>query len=139
MLKKYGDQRFIGASLGSATGGAPQNDRTFASLSIAPQSAEYTTCAKTSPLKKPCPQVPPGPANGLLAAISPAELPAVFSFCTRSRATTSMSRNLVRSALLPSGPCPGTILVLLSAKGRTLSAATIIPLIFPPVLASMTG
>src|SRR4029077_11422506 len=32
---------------------------------------------------------------------------------------TSMSRNLVRSALLPSGPCPGTILVLLSAKGRT--------------------
>jgi len=64
---------------------------------------------------------------------------AVFSFCTRSRATTSMSRNLVRSALLPSGPCPGTILVLLSAKGRTLSAATIIPSIFPPVLASMTG
>jgi hypothetical protein len=26
MLKKYGDQRFIGASLGSATGGVPQND-----------------------------------------------------------------------------------------------------------------
>jgi RHS repeat-associated protein len=64
--------------------------------------------------------------------ISPADLPAVFSVCTRSRATTSMSRNLVRSALLPSGPCPGTILVLLSAKGRTLPAATIIPSIFPP-------
>jgi hypothetical protein len=47
MLKKYGDQRFIGASLGSATGGAPQNDRAFASLSIATQGSEYTTCAKT--------------------------------------------------------------------------------------------
>src|ERR1700693_1651488 len=139
MLKKYGDQRFIGASLGSATEGAPQTDSAFASLSIATQSAEYTTCAKTSPLKKPLPQVASRSANGLLAAISPADLPAVFSFCTRSRATTSLSRNLVRSAVLPSGPCPGTILVLLSAKGRTLSAATIIPSIFPPVLASMTG
>src|SRR5258708_7392794 len=29
MLKKYGDRRFIGASLGSATGGVPQNDRAF--------------------------------------------------------------------------------------------------------------
>jgi hypothetical protein len=57
MLKKYGDQRFIGASIGSATGGVPQNDRAFASLSIATQSAEYTTCAKTSPLKNPLPQV----------------------------------------------------------------------------------
>ena len=46
----------MGASLGSATGGAPQNDRAFASLSIATQSAEYTTCAKTSPLKKPLPR-----------------------------------------------------------------------------------
>jgi len=45
MLKKYGDQQLIGASLGSATGGVPQNDRAFASLSIATQSAEYTTCA----------------------------------------------------------------------------------------------
>src|SRR5260370_3649338 len=113
MVKTYGDQRFIGASLGSATGGVPQNDRAFASTSIATQSAEYTTCAKTSPLKNPLPQVASRSANGLLAAISPADLPAVFSFCTRSRATTSMSRNLVRSALLPSGPCPGTILVLL--------------------------
>jgi hypothetical protein len=26
MLKKYGDPRFIGAALGSATGGVPQND-----------------------------------------------------------------------------------------------------------------
>src|SRR3979490_87552 len=92
MLKKYGDQWFIGASLGSATGGAPQNDRAFASLSIATQSAEYTTCAKTSPLKKPLPQVASRSANGLLAAISSADLPAVFSFCTRSRHTTSMSR-----------------------------------------------
>jgi hypothetical protein len=99
------DQRCIGGSLGSATGGVPQNDRAFDSLSIATQSAEYTTCAKTSPLKKPLPQVAPRSANGLLAAISPADLPAVFSFCTRSRAKTSMSRNLVRSALLPSGPC----------------------------------
>jgi hypothetical protein len=78
-------------------------------------------------------------AKGLLAAISSADFPAVFSFWTRSRATTSMSRLLVRSALFPSGPCPGTILVLLSAKDRMLSAATIIPLIFPPVLVSMTG
>src|ERR1700722_7976180 len=139
MLNKYGDQRFIGASLGSATGGVPQNDCAFASLSSATQSVEYTTFTKTSPLKKPLPQVASRSANGLLAAISPADLPAVFSFCTRSRATTSMSRNLVRSALLPSGPCPGTNLVLLSAKGRTLSAAAIIPSIFPPVLASMTG
>src|SRR5215469_14705280 len=139
MLKKYGDQRFIGTSLGSATGGVPQNGRAFTSLSIAAQSVEYTICPKTSPLKKPLPQVASRSANGLLAAISPADLPAVFSFCTRSHATTSMSRNLVRSALLPSGPCPGTILVLLSAKGRILSAATSIPSIVPPVLASMTG
>src|SRR5712672_398157 len=137
--QKVWDQRFIGASIGSATGGVPQNDRAFASLNIATQSAEYTTCAKTSPLKNPLPQVASRSANGLLAAISPADLPAVFSFCTRSRATTSMSRNLVRSALLPSGPCPGTILVLLSTKVRILSAARIIPLICPPVLASMTG
>src|SRR5712692_10487528 len=92
MLKKYGDQRFIGASLGSATGGVPQNDRAFASLSIATQSAEYTTCAKTSPLKNPLPQVASSSANGLLAAISPAALPAVFSFCTRSRATNPTRR-----------------------------------------------
>src|SRR5712675_2881614 len=98
MLKKYGDQRFLGASLGSATGGVPQNDRAFASLSIATQSAEYTTCAKSSPLKKPLPHVASRSANGLLAAISSADLPAVFSFCTRSRHTTSMSRYLVRSA-----------------------------------------
>jgi hypothetical protein len=40
-------------------GGVPQNDRAFASLSIATQSAEYTTCAKTSPLKKLCiPKIP---------------------------------------------------------------------------------
>src|SRR6266446_2371932 len=116
MLKKYGDQRFIGASIGSATGGVPQNDRAFASLSIATQSAEYTTCAKTSPLKNPLPQVASRSANGLLAAISSADLPAAFSFCTRSRVTTSMSRYLVRYALLLSGPCPGTIGVLLSAK-----------------------
>src|ERR1700751_2123618 len=139
MLKRYGDQRFIGASIGSATRGVPQNDRAFASLSIATQSAEYTTCAKTSPLKNPLPQVASRSRNGLLAAISPADLPAVFNFCTRSRATTNISRYLVRSALLPSGPCPGTIFVLLSTKGRILSAARIIPLIFPPVLASMTG
>jgi len=61
MLKKYGDRRFIGASLGSAAGGVPQNDRAFASVSIATQSAEYTTC-------KPLPQVAPRSANGLLAA-----------------------------------------------------------------------
>src|SRR5258707_3033073 len=139
MLKKYGDQRFIGASIGTATGGVRQNNRAFASLSIATQGAEYTTCAKPSRLKTPLPQVASRSANGLLAAISPADLPAVFSFCTRSRATTSMSRNLVRSALLPSGPCPGTILVLLSTKVRILSAARIIPLVFPPVLALMTG
>src|SRR6202050_4052277 len=139
MLKKYGDQRFIGASLGSATGGAPQNDRAFASLSIATQSAEYTTCAKTSPLKKPLPQVASRSANGLLAAISPADLPAVFSFCTRSRATTSMSRNLVRSALLPSGPCPGTILVWVSSEGSILSEDKNIPWFFQPVRAWMTG
>src|ERR1700751_5185241 len=138
MLEKYGDQRFIGASLGSATGSLPQNDRAFALPSIATQSAEYTTCTKKSPLKNPLPQVASRSANGLLAAISPADLPAAFSFCTRSRVTTSISRYLVRSALLPSGPCPGTILVLLSAKVRILSAARIIPLIFPPVLASMT-
>src|SRR5258706_13603077 len=104
MLKKYGDQRFLGASLGSATGGVPQNDRAFASLSIATQSAEYTTCAKSSPLKKPLPHVASRSANGLLAAISPADLPAAFSFCTRCRASTSMSRNLVTTALLTSGP-----------------------------------
>src|SRR5258708_950669 len=138
MLKKHGDQRLIGASLGSATGGVPQNDRAFASLSIATQNAEYTTCAKTSPLKKPLPQVPSRSANGLLAAISSADLPAVFSFCTRSRHTTSMSRYLVRSAFLPSGPCPGTILVLLSTKVRILSAARIIPFFFSPVLPSIT-
>jgi hypothetical protein len=84
MLKKYGDQRFIGASLRSATGGAPQNDRAFASLSIATQSVEYTTRTKTSPLKKPLPQVASRSAHGLVAAISSADLPAVFSFCTRS-------------------------------------------------------
>src|SRR5258707_6386399 len=132
MLKKYGDQRFIGASIGSATGDVPQNDRAFASLSIATQSAEYTTCAKTSPLKNPLPQVASRSANGLLAANSSADLPAVFSFCTRSCATTSMSRNLVRSALLPSRPCPGTILVLLSTKVRILSAGRIRSLNFSP-------
>src|ERR1700745_783424 len=84
MLKKYGDQRFIGASIGSATGGVPQNDSAFASLSIATQSAEYTTCAKTSPLKNPLPQVASRSANGLLAGISPSDLPAVFSFCARN-------------------------------------------------------
>src|SRR5215467_9870934 len=139
MLKKYGDQRLIGASLGSATGSVPQNDRAFALLSIATQSAEYTTCTKTSPLKKPLPQVASRSANGLLAAASSADLPAVFSFCTRSRATTSMSRLLVRSPLFPSGPCPGTILVSLSAKDRILSAAASIPLTFPSVLMSITG
>src|SRR5258708_19820718 len=139
MLKKEGEQRFIGALIGSGEGGVPQNDRAFASLSIATQSAEYTTCAKTSPLKNPLPQAASRSANGLLAAISPADLPAVFSFCTRSRATTSMSRNLVRSALLPSGPCPGTILVLFSTKVRILSAAGIHSVIFPPVVASMAG
>src|SRR5258707_7167198 len=113
MLKKYGDQRFIGASLGSATGGVPQNDRAFASLSIATQSAEYTTCAKTSPLKNPLPQVASRSANGLLDAISPADLPAVLRFCTRSRPTTSISRNFVRSALLPSRPRPPTNLAVL--------------------------
>src|ERR1700727_2212635 len=123
MLKKYGDQRFIGAALGSARGGAPQTDRAFASLSIATQSAEYTTCAKNIAVEEaPAPKWRPGPQNGLLAAISPADLPAVFSFRTRARATTSVPRNLVRSALLPSGPCPRTIL----------------PSIFPPVLASRT-
>src|SRR5260370_3059942 len=110
MLKKYGDQRFIGASLGSATGGVPQNDRAFASLSIATQSAEYTTCAKTSPLKNPLPQVASRSATGLLAAISPADLPAVFSFFTPSRATTLMSRNFVKSAFFPTGPCPAPLL-----------------------------
>ena len=79
----------LGASLGSATGGVPQNDRAFASLSMATQSAEYTTCAKTSPLKKPLPQVASRSANGLLAAISPADLPAVFSFCTRKLNATA--------------------------------------------------
>src|SRR6202035_2376054 len=59
----------------------------------ATQSVEYTICTKTSPLKKPLPQVASRSANGLLAAISSAGLPAVFSFCTRSRAKTSMSRN----------------------------------------------
>src|SRR5258708_28581727 len=98
MLKKYGDQRFIGASLGSATGGVPQNDRALASLSIATQSAEYTTCAKTSPLKKPLPQVASRSANGLLSAISPADLPAVFSFCTPSPAPTSMFPTLFQTA-----------------------------------------
>src|SRR5260221_11271638 len=92
ILKKHGDQRLIGASLGSAAGGVPQNDRAFASLSIATQNAEYTTCAKTSPLKKPLPQVPSRSANGLLAAISSADLPAGFSFCTPSRHTTHMCR-----------------------------------------------
>src|SRR5258708_7550612 len=139
MLKKYGDQRFIGASLGSATGGVPQNDRAFASLSIATQSAEYTTCAKTSPLKNPLPQAASRSEKVFPAVFSPPDLPAFFIFCTRSRATPSMPQNLVRSALLPSGPCPGTILVLLSTKVRILSGARIIPLIFPPVLASMTG
>jgi len=37
------------------------------------------------------------------------------SVFARDHTTTSISRYLVRSALLPSGPCPGTILVLLSA------------------------
>src|SRR6266851_3081354 len=74
MLKKYGDQRFIGASIGSATGRVPQNDRAFASLSIATQSAEYTTCAKTSPLKNPLPQVASRSANGLLPLADNAEL-----------------------------------------------------------------
>src|SRR5260221_5565718 len=107
MLKKYGDQRFIGASVGSATGGVPQNDRAFASLSIATQSAEYTTCAKTSPLKNPLPQVASRSANDLLAAISPADLPAVFSFFRRSGPPTCTSRNWVRSALLPTRAPPG--------------------------------
>ena len=66
MLKKQGDPRFIGASLGSATGGVPQNDRAFASLGTAIQSAEYTICTKTSPLKKPLPQMASRSANGLL-------------------------------------------------------------------------
>jgi len=34
MLKKYGDQRFIGASLGSAKAAYRRNDRAFASSSI---------------------------------------------------------------------------------------------------------
>src|ERR1700730_12409228 len=42
----------------------------------ATQSVEYTTCTKTSPLKKPLPQVASRSANGLLAAISSADLPA---------------------------------------------------------------
>src|SRR5258707_14849083 len=109
MLKKHGDQRLIGASLGSATGGVPQNDRAFASLSIATQNAEYTTCAKTSPLKKPLPQVPSRSANGLLAAISSADLPAVFNFFTRSRHTTPESRSFGRTAFVPTGPRPRTI------------------------------
>ena len=46
----------------------------------ATQSDEYTIRTKTSPLKKPLPQVASRSANGLLAAISPADLPAVLSF-----------------------------------------------------------
>src|SRR5258708_22908260 len=110
MLKKYGDQRFIGASIGSATGGVPQNDRAFASLSIATQNAEYTTCAKTSPLKKPLPQVASRSANGLLAAISSADLPiTVFSGALPSPSRVSFNfgqagRRNVSTTILPSGP-----------------------------------
>jgi hypothetical protein len=79
MLKKYGDQRFKEPHWISHRS-VPQNDRAFASLRIATQSAEYTTCAKNSPLKKLLPHVASRSANGLLAAISSADLPAVFSF-----------------------------------------------------------
>src|SRR5260221_7921363 len=119
MLKKYGDQRFIGASLGSATGGVPQNDRALASLSIATQNAEYTTCAKTSPLKKPLPQVPSRSANGLLAAISSADLPARFRFSTRSRRPNRIARDLVLPRVFPPAARPATVSVLLSTKAES--------------------
>jgi hypothetical protein len=46
-----------------------------------------------------------------------------LQFLNTIGAVSSMSRNFVRSALLPSGPCPGTILVLLPASERILSQA----------------
>src|ERR1700723_1852633 len=137
MLKKYGDQRFKEPHLDQPQGRTAERPRLCLAEHRDPKRRIHhlrRNIAVEEALAPSGVQV----RNGLLAAISPADLPAVFSFCTRSRATTSMSRNLVISALLPSGPCPGTIL-LLSAKGRTLSAATIIPSIFPPVRASMTG
>jgi hypothetical protein len=66
-----------------------------------------------------------------------ADFPADFNLSTQSHEVTSMSQYLVRSALLPSGPCPATILVSLLASDRILSATAIVPVILPPVLGSM--
>ena len=65
--------------------------------------------------------------------------PAVFSFCTRSRTVTIMSRYFVSAATSASGPWPGTIFVPASVSFRHASAAAIIPPMLPPVEASMNG
>src|SRR5215475_365751 len=44
-LKRYGDQRLIGASLRSTTGGVPANDCVFASLSIEQINDTYSSPA----------------------------------------------------------------------------------------------
>jgi hypothetical protein len=68
---------------------------------------------------------------GTYANASQTLFPVNFNFSMRSREVMSMSRDFIRSGLLPSGPCPATILVLLSARERILSAAASMPVIVP--------
>src|SRR6202789_756508 len=75
----------------------------------------------------PWPQAASRSAKGFCATASSADFPAVFSFSTRPRVMTSMSRNFARFALLPSGPCPATIWVSLSARDRIVPTAAIMP------------
>jgi hypothetical protein len=62
----------------------------------ATQSVEYTTRTKTSPLKKPLPQVASRSANGLLAAISLADLDPVWG---HGMLSSDLSVQMIYSAL----------------------------------------
>src|SRR5437899_2848667 len=75
--------------------------------------------------------------HGSAALDSANEFPDALSFRIRSGAMESMSRYFTRSALVASGPCPGTILVAESARLNRRSDAAIMPSTRPPVLPSM--
>src|SRR5882762_10400882 len=99
----------------------------------------YTRVTKKSGLKYPFPHEESKSAVGLASTTSGNVFPAAFCVCTRSLTTDNMSYHFVRLGLSPSGPWPGTIFVSEVASLNALSVAAIMPLILPPVLASING
>ena len=102
-------------------------------------SPSYTSLVKNFESITNLPHLSSKAAVGFAAMMSSRDLPCDFSAATLSRTVTSISRNSINWARLPTGPWPGIRIVFSVVRSMAMLAQVMAKLTLPPSSLSMNG